>query len=215
MSDYGNLFLSQDLSGNNEIILARFYQNETLNSGWWAYMFGNYEVNPVRGLLQTYLMDDGTPYTNQPGYETNLFVEEFESRDPRLYQTYAYPGWELINTSTYAQGAGIYIQQLAKNFSGYHQLKGFVNDTDATVQNNLDVPILRYAETLLVYAEAKAELGELTRQILTSLSMYSATVQACPILRLQLRPTLCYSNNILWCQVPKPTPSSRSGAKGV
>ena len=163
MSDYGNLFLSQDLSGNNEIILARFYQNETLNSGWWAYMFGNYEVNPVRGLLQTYLMDDGTPYTNQPGYETNLFVEEFESRDPRLYQTYAYPGWELINTSTYAQGAGIYIQQLAKNFSGYHQLKGFVNDTDATVQNNLDVPILRYAETLLVYAEAKAELGELTQ----------------------------------------------------
>ena len=112
---------------------------------------------------ETILMEDGTPYTNQAGYETNLFVEEFESRDPRLYQTFAYPGWELINTDTYAQGAGIYVQQLTKNFSGYHQLKGFVNDTDVSVQNNIDVPVLRYAETLLVFAEARAELGELTQ----------------------------------------------------
>jgi hypothetical protein len=163
MEDYGSLFNSADLSGNPEVILGRFYENETLNSGWWAYMFGNYEVNPVRGLLQSYLMEDGTPYTDQPGYETNLFVEEFESRDPRLQQTYAYPGWELINTSTYAQGAGIYVQQLTKNFSGYHQLKGFVNNTDATVQNNTDIPLVRFAEVLLIYAESRAELGELTQ----------------------------------------------------
>jgi hypothetical protein len=161
--DYGSLFNSTDLSGNPEVILGRFYQNETLNSGWWAYMFGNYEVNPVRDLLQTYLMQDGTPFTNQPNYQTKQFVQEFESRDPRLYQTYAFPGWELINTSTYAQGAGIYVQQLTKNFSGYHQLKGFVNNTDVIVQNNIDIPLIRYAEILLIYAEAKAELGELTQ----------------------------------------------------
>ena len=161
--DYGSLFNSTDLSGNSEIILGRFYQNETLNSGWWSNMFGNYEVNPVRGLLQTYLMEDGTPFTNQPDYQTMQFVDEFQSRDPRLYQTYAFPGWELINTDTYAQGAGIYVQQLTKNFSGYHQLKGFVNNKDVTVQNNIDIPLIRYAEILLINGESKAELGILTQ----------------------------------------------------
>jgi len=163
MEDYGQLFVSTDLSGNPEVIFSRLYQNDLLNSGWWGYMFGNYESNPGKDLLQTYLMTDGTPYTNQPNYETKQFVEEFQDRDPRLYQTYAYPGWELINSSTYAQGAGIYVQQLTKNFSGYHQLKGFVNDVDVAVQNSIDIPVLRFAEVLLIYAEAKAELSELTQ----------------------------------------------------
>ncbi|NJM25058.1 MAG: RagB/SusD family nutrient uptake outer membrane protein [Bacteroidia bacterium] len=164
LEDYNALFTSTDLSDNPEVILATFSESDLRNSGWWGYMFGNYEVNPVRDLLQAYLMDDGGYYTDFAGYEENQFVEEFENRDNRLYQTYAYPGWELINTSTYAQGGGIYIQQLAKNFSGYHQIKGFVNNTDQTVMNNVDVPVLRYAETLLTYAEARAELGELTQE---------------------------------------------------
>jgi len=162
-TDYGQLFVSTSLAGNPEVIFTRFFENELLNSGWWAYMFGNYETNPAKDLLQAYLMADGSFYSQQPDYQTNDFVAEFENRDPRLYQTYAYPGWVLNNTSTYSQGGGVYVQQLAKNFSGYHQIKGFVNDPDLTVQNSIDVPILRYAEVLLIYAEAKAELGELTQ----------------------------------------------------
>lgn len=163
MEDYGALFIDTNLESNPEVILATFNENEKQNSGWWAYMFGNYEVNPARDLMQTYLMANGTPFTSQAGYQTKQFVEEFQDRDPRLYQTYAYPGWELINTSTYAQGGGIYVQQLTKNFSGYHQIKGFVNNTSTAVQNNLDIPVIRLAEILLIYAEAKAELGELTQ----------------------------------------------------
>lgn len=163
LEDYGNLFTSTDLTDNPEVILGNFSENSVRNSGWWGYMFGNYEVNPSKDLLQAYLMNSGATYTSQAGYQTNLFTEEFENRDPRAYQTYAYPGWELINSSTYAQGAGIYIQQLTKNFSGYHQIKGYINDTDVTVQNSVDVPVIRYAETLLIYAEARAELGELTQ----------------------------------------------------
>jgi hypothetical protein len=126
-------------------------------------MFGNYEVSPSRDLLQAYQNTDGSYFTNQADYETMQFVEEFENRDPRVYQTYAYPGFVLENTATYSQGGGLYVQQLQKNFSGYHQLKGFVNNQDVTVQNSVDVPVLRYAEVLLTYAEAKAELDELTQ----------------------------------------------------
>ncbi len=163
LQDYGNLFDGSSLSGNSEIILGRFFENDVLNSGWWEYMFGNYEVSPAKDLLQAYLMADGSYYSSQPGYETHLFVEEFENRDPRLYQTYAFPGFELIYTSTYSQGGGIYVQQLAKNFTGYHQIKGFVNNTQQTVQNSIDIPVIRLAEMLLIYAEAQAELGALTQ----------------------------------------------------
>ncbi|UII32772.1 RagB/SusD family nutrient uptake outer membrane protein [Fulvivirga ulvae] len=161
--DYGSLFNSADLTGNAEVILTNISQDEIKNSGWWEYMFGNYEACPGKDLLQAYLNADGSYYSELVDFETKQFVDEFENRDPRLYQTFAHPGWELINTATYAQGGGIYIQQLQKNFSGYHQLKGFINNPDQTVLNNVDIPVLRYAEVLLTYAEARAELAELTQ----------------------------------------------------
>lgn len=161
-SDYASLFINSNLVGNKEVIFSRIFQDGLLASGWWSFMFGNYEVSPSKDLLQAYLMTDGSFYSSQSGFETRQYVEEFVNRDPRLYQTYAFPGWELINTSTYSQGGGIYIQQLQKNFSGYHQIKGFINSRDQAVSNDLDLPVIRFAETLLIYAEARAELGELT-----------------------------------------------------
>lgn len=164
MNDYSSLFNNTDLTGNPEVILPKIHEYNVLNSGWWEGVFGNYEVSPSKDLLQAYLMNDGSFYTDQEGYETKLFVEEFEDRDPRLYQTYAYPGFELINVTTYSQGGGTYIQQLQKNFSGYHQLKGFINVTDQEYISSVDFPVIRYAEILLIYAEARAELGELTQE---------------------------------------------------
>jgi hypothetical protein len=164
MSDYGSLFNNTNLEGNPEIILGTFNEQDKINSGWWgAFMFGNYEASPSRDLLQAYLMKNSSAYTSQPGYLTKQFTEEFKDRDPRLYQTFAYPGWELVNATTYSQGAGIYIQQFAKNQSGYHQLKGFVNQKEVSVANSIDTPVLRFAEVLLTYAEARAELNELTQ----------------------------------------------------
>lgn len=161
--DYYNLFVSGDLTSNPEVIFTNINQFQVKNSGNSETIFGNYEVSPSRDLLQAYLMADGTYYSEQPGYETHQFVEEFQNRDPRLSQTYAFPGWELIRTGTYAQGGGIYVQQLNKNFSGYHQIKGYVNSTDQAVIQDVDFPVVRFAEILLIYAEARAELGELTQ----------------------------------------------------
>lgn len=161
--DYASLFTNTDLSSNSEVILAVFSEDQVANSDWSETIFGNYEVSPSKDLLQSYLMTDGSYYSAQGVYETFSFVQEFQNRDPRLSQTYAYPGFNLVNTRTYSQGGGLYVQQLAKNFSGYHQIKGFMNVTDQSVINNLDYPIIRLAEMLLIYAEAKAELGEITQ----------------------------------------------------
>lgn len=164
MEDYGTLFYSQNLTTNPEIIFARMYEADVLNGDSGEGVFGNYETYPVKDLLQAYLMADGSFYSSRPGYQRYEFVQEFENRDPRLYQTFAYPGWELKRSGTYAQGAGLYVQQMAKNFSGYHQIKGFYNTQDWVERNSIDVPLYRYAEVLLNYAEAKAELGQLTQQ---------------------------------------------------
>ncbi len=165
-SDYYDLFVAGDLTGNPEVILTNIAISNLKNSGNSAIIFGNFETSPSKDLLQSYLMADGSYYSAQEGYQTKSFIEEFEHRDPRLNQTYAFPGWELVRTETYSQGGGIYIQQLAKNFSGYHQIKGFVNETAQEAINNTDVPVLRYAEVLLIHAEAVAELGELSQAVL-------------------------------------------------
>ncbi|MGF1585643.1 MAG: RagB/SusD family nutrient uptake outer membrane protein [Bacteroidales bacterium] len=164
-SDYSTLFNNTDLAGNPEIILLNRSVEGEKNSGYWSYIFGNYEHSPSKDLLQAYLMEDGSYYSNQAGWETKLFVEEFQNRDPRLSQTYAYPGWIIHNTGTYALGTPgtPYIQELARNFTGYHQLKGFVNNLSPVYQASIDWPVLRYAEVLLIYAEARAELQELTQ----------------------------------------------------
>jgi len=161
-NDYFTLFNSLDLTTNPEMIQAHYYDKSTASNGFWAYMFGNYIPCPTKDLVQTYLMKDGSYYSAQSDYQTKMFVEEFNNRDPRMYQTLAYPGWELVNTMTYAPGAGIYVQGLNKNFSGYHQIKGFINNKDDNYYLSIDFPVIRYAEVLLTYAEARAELGTLT-----------------------------------------------------
>ena len=161
--DYSSLFTSADLASNSEVILANIAIDGIKNSGSSATIWGDYEVAPSKDLLQSYMMADGSHYSNQVGYETKLFVEEFENRDSRLYQTYAPPGYVLDRVDTYTTGNGIYIQRLSKNFSGYHQRKGLVNTADQVTVNEVDVPVLRFAETLLIFAEAKAELNELSQ----------------------------------------------------
>ncbi|QCX38475.1 RagB/SusD family nutrient uptake outer membrane protein [Aureibaculum algae] len=163
---YSSLFNSQDLTSNAEIIFANIHIANLKNSGTGATVFGNYEMSPSRDLVASYLMADGTYFSGQSNYQIKTFVEEFMNRDPRLRQTYAFPGWELNYVSNYSSGSTNYVQQLNKNFTGYHQIKGFINNNDPDYRNEIDVPVLRYAEVLLNYAESQAELGGISQTIL-------------------------------------------------
>lgn len=157
-SDYADLFGSQDLSTNPEMILVNvFDQAKNWGQNVNSVVFGDYEQAPAKDLIQAYLMLDGTRYTAIPNYDQFGFVKEFENRDPRLRQTIAYPGWINVPNTT------AYIQRLNKNFTGYHQLKGYVNSTDFNTLNSVDFPVYRYAEVLLTWAEALAELGTLNQ----------------------------------------------------
>jgi hypothetical protein len=107
-------------------------------------------------LVNSYLMKDGSRFTDIDGYDTLTYYNEMKDRDPRLVQTVRGPGYTRIGAS----------QQLPPDFSatvtGY-QLTKFVSDPsqDANQRSVTPLPIFRYAEVLLAYAEAKAELGTL------------------------------------------------------
>jgi hypothetical protein len=156
--DYATLFNSQDLTASTEVILTNIFdlakgKGQNVQRG----VFGDYEQGPSKDLLQTYLMKDGTRFTSIANYAQMSFVEEFKNRDPRMAQSIVYPGWVSVPDPT------AYIQRLNKNFTGYHQLKGYVNSTDNNTINGVDFPVYRYAEVLLTYAESLAELGTLTQ----------------------------------------------------
>ncbi|RQO73524.1 RagB/SusD family nutrient uptake outer membrane protein [Pedobacter sp. KBW01] len=156
--DYATLFASQDLTGNSEVILANIFDlSKSKGQNVNGVVFGDYEQAPAKDLLLTYLMKDGSRFTDIAGYAQKSFVDEFKNRDPRMSQTMVYPGWTRVPDAT------PYIQRLNKNFTGYHQLKGYVNSTDNNILNGVDFPVYRYAEILLNYAEALAELGTLTQ----------------------------------------------------
>ncbi|MBO9728805.1 MAG: RagB/SusD family nutrient uptake outer membrane protein [Chitinophaga sp.] len=157
-SDYATLFASQDLLSNKEVILANpndYVKGKDGNIN--GYIFNDYEQSPSRDLVQTYLMKDGTRFTDIPGYDKFQFTQEFQNRDPRMAQTLAAPGFKRATDNA------PYIQRLNKNFTGYHQVKGYFNTTDNTIAGSMDFPVYRYAEALLVYAEAKAEQGNIAQ----------------------------------------------------
>jgi len=148
------LYKTDNLATISEAILVNVYDEKLKKPGGEGIVFGDYEQSPSKSLLNSYLMKDGTRFTAQAGSNTFTFVKEFENRDPRLAQTFAYPGFIRAGSTT------PYIQNLNKNFTGYHQLKGFNN---SVVASSVDVAAYRYAEALLIYAEAKAEMGTITQ----------------------------------------------------
>ncbi|RFS26214.1 RagB/SusD family nutrient uptake outer membrane protein [Chitinophaga silvatica] len=156
-SDYAALFNSASLAGNSEVMLMNVYDQDLGRSGNNNTYINNYEQSPARELVQTYLMKDGSRFTAQPNYQNMQVVQEFKNRDPRIYASFITPGFVM------AGAAAPYIMRLNKNFSGYHQLKGYINSTDSKVINNVDFPAYRFAEVLLIFAEAKAESGSLSQ----------------------------------------------------
>ena len=95
------------------------------------------------------------PMKDKAGYDQFQFVQEFTDRDPRLGMTIVPPGFVRLPATR------PYVQQLANNFTGYHQLKGYFNfSTDAQVIGSTDVPSIRYAEVLLNYVESLLELDD-------------------------------------------------------
>lgn len=130
-----------------------------LNHRWTSVTYGG-AAWPTHSFIKTYLMRNGEYFMDQPGAESMSYTEETKNRDTRLSQTIITPGFTRVNNGQRVQTPPNYA--FANN--GYQVIKFLMDDISLDkVDNNENNSILfRYAEVLLNYAEAKAELGTLT-----------------------------------------------------
>lgn len=156
---YRTLFARNDQDAT-ETILARDY-NPSFGRHNLAYLM----TSPTQGSLgatkdfvNNYLMADGTPFTDIPGYDTLGFYDEMQNRDPRLTQSIAGPNFTVYGETT--------VEPVNLNITttGYRVIKALpTRDQWGGSSSYNDIILFRYAEALLDYAEAKAELGTLTQ----------------------------------------------------
>jgi len=165
---YPDLFRIQN-ENNSEIILdVQFVQNTNslrvgvlppqTSGGWWS-------VNPTQALVDDYEMANGKTINEAgSGYNPD---DPYKDRDPRLQNTIVVPGawydqgyFDPLNPSSYDYYA-------AYNYTGYAGKKYTQNmsDYDDKWNTGLNIPVIRYAEVLLTFAEAKIESGEVDNTV--------------------------------------------------
>lgn len=169
-TDYYNLFIQEDLSNNSECIMPRVYEAKLLMHNNTRQLEESY-TGMSRAMFEQYLCADGLPTAVSPTYgsEAAMPAEELAKRDPRLAQSIDNPSlpFKLQGDGSPSFNA---LPSLDTKYctTGYHVMK--YHSPDLAQWNiglsTLDVFIFRYAEVLLNYAEAKAELGECNQKIL-------------------------------------------------
>lgn len=169
--DLRALFIQNNLDGNPEVLMKREYSLPILGHAMSRYAIRTPLSGLTRSLIDDFLClePDGTanPISLSSTYDESVAENLFLNRDPRMAQTtldprdakkiLGYPTFEsknfpkLTGTSGNAQSSTGYL--VIKFYDYAQDLKGMNNSTNC-------YPLMRFAEVLLNYAEAAAELGK-------------------------------------------------------
>ena len=161
--DWSNLFLSNELI-TDEVLWGQVYLLESNGRHAYTRYFNSstlgQQYSGTKELLHHFLNADGTPIAT----DEKTINEEFTGRDPRLAKTILGPGHKVKNL----QGDEV-DQSINCTFcwTGYMIIKWCIPD-QSHWQNSVDensIPIMRYPEVLLIYAEAMNELGQFNEGI--------------------------------------------------
>jgi len=171
-TQYRDMFNKEDGATNcaKEFIWVRDYDAgfQVQNT---SYSINDYFINAQhaqyaynRDFVMTYLMLDGTPFTSKyknKEYYNVSFHDEFIDRDYRMKQSMRHPGFMRAN------GTKPYAPDFTFAKTGYQPIKYLTDEINDELSGAtyIDFPIFRYAEILLNYAEAKAELGQCTKDV--------------------------------------------------
>lgn len=166
--------------GSAEVIFD--YQHVQGVNGWQAWewfapnsMGGVVDLHPTREFVDAFRMIDGLTIDESPLYDPSPPVIEngqvvslgmFENRDPRLGASVIYPG-ATFNGAVFNPypGSGTPDEFDRSNFNNTETgfvIKKYVDVEDISERSNsgLNVIKMRYADVLLMYAEAMIELGQ-------------------------------------------------------
>ncbi|HVI43940.1 MAG TPA: RagB/SusD family nutrient uptake outer membrane protein, partial [Chitinophaga sp.] len=173
-SGYWKLFNQVDYSGSREIMFWRKYDVALgLTHNWNRYTTSGGGFGVTKDLVDSYLCTDGSPITTSPLYTgDNTQDDIIKNRDPRLKQSIYVSGAPITVNGPSATDNRVYqyptINQAgeSRSMTGFQLYKG--HSAEYLQQYTGDIGTtgtiyMRYAEILLNYAEAKAELGIFTQ----------------------------------------------------
>ena len=161
--DYRSLFVSATLP-TDEVIWGRTYSSELSVKHGTTYKYcsttSSKQYSPTKEYVRMFLKTDGSLA------ESEISVtQEFQNRDKRLAASVLAPGAQW-------KDAGGNLKELAPNWtwtkSGYQWIKWVQMEEDpfsGDTKSYNSIPIIRYGEILLNYAEAAAELGHMDKTI--------------------------------------------------
>lgn len=162
---YGKLFNQSDYSENKEVILWRKYTVDESSNGWQRYTYAGAGRGLSKKMVDSYLCIDGKPITDNSYYKGDqTLLNVVANRDPRLSQTIfvddkkhvVWQSPQLLFTLPTFEG-----DNSINTSTGYQVCKGHAGRMEEYYTNKGTTGCIyfRYAEVLLIYAEAKAELG--------------------------------------------------------
>lgn len=172
---YKQLFMV-DYENNKEVILDIAYAlNLRENAGNYQFLppslGGIANITPIKELVDSYIMLNGKSI-NEAGSDYNSSTP-WQNRDPRLEATICYDGGHYIK----ADGSNHVVITDPKSNSedrlqpgtsvittstGYYFKKFYDNQATTSQKSGLNYPIIRFADVLLMHAEACAETETLT-----------------------------------------------------
>ncbi|MDR1603033.1 MAG: RagB/SusD family nutrient uptake outer membrane protein [Tannerella sp.] len=165
---YSNQFVQESLTDNPECILPRIYVVDVVMHGL-SRSAGSGGTGLSKDFIESFLCKDGKPVGSSSLYRGDETLEtELTDRDPRMYQVIdnlhkpflVMNGERQVNPYTSVAPSGAVTGYPCVKFRSPLQAQHEANKT------TYDWFIYRYAEVLLIYAEAKAELGECTQDVL-------------------------------------------------
>lgn len=192
-TDYSNLFL-QSTKNSKEVIfsiprsitlnvtLGPVTDKTTRNSGGYA------AVNPSWDLFCSYLCTDGNTIDKSPLYDPR---NPFKNRDPRCTATIVEFGQPHLGFIYDPNPYAVQVTRLSTNtkvtnndnrvnaqFASFNGLVWKKGIDDSWLLNGLKIEpehiIIRYADVLLMYAEAKIELNEIDKSVLDAINTVRA-----------------------------------------
>ena len=173
-ADYYNLFKlkKEEINASTGIMLWKEFNKEfkVTNYRYTSLLYPN-SNGITKGLADSYLCTDGQPISSSPKFvNDHTLRDELKNRDPRFYQVIFTPDspWkkEGADMQTWDKVyKKLYKETKYNSATGYVIRKGFSEDVADRDLTGEDTPSIhfRYAEALLIFAEAKAELGTLTQ----------------------------------------------------
>ena len=173
---YGELFMSRRSAPvvNNEVIIEVGHSYADKFDYSFDYFYcpksdGGYaQVSPTETLVSQYEMADGREFDwNDP----EMAADPYTGREPRFYATILYNGctWKGQKLYTYvgAETGDGYAVGGGTTCTGYYMRKLFDEQLPKNGMRSTDLTYypMRYAEILLIYAEAMAEMGNLSKAV--------------------------------------------------